>query len=350
MRPILSVIIPVYNIERYLADCLDSIISQTLSNIEIILVDDGSVDDSPNICNRYAEINTQIKVIHQNNKGAGMARNAGLEIAAGEYITFADGDDYIDSTTFEYLLGVMITNELDAIRLSYNKFIRKGEFSNSNYEDKIDIFSTKEDIRQIQMSLFSRPYDKKDKDINLGGSPWGIIIKSDIIKRNNIRFMSERDIISEDYIFNYECLNYIKKIGKSYNTFYHYRITPNSITRSPKLDNIIRTVATSNLMTNKFLKDGFEHSSKFYAMGFCIDVTRVHLKNVFISRMSIKDKLSWAKQQAHISYFSEIYREYPWRNLPIKHKLGFYLFCNSHIKTLYCLIVGQEKIRALMKK
>ena len=349
MKPILSVIIPVYNVKEYLDDCLRTIIAQTLQDIEIILVDDGSSDGSSEICDGFAAKDCRIKVVHQENQGAGMARNAGLEIATGEYVTFVDGDDCLDVTAFGYMIDVIKANDLDALRISYNKFKDGGNLTNSNSTSHVDIYTEKEDIRLIQMSLFSRPYNKSIRDINLGGAPWGIVIKADIIKNNNIRFMSEREIISEDYIFNYECLNYINRIGKSYKTLYHYRITPNSITRSPKLDNITRTITTCELMTKLFLRDGFDVVSKYYAMGYCIDVLRVHLKNVFVSSMQVKNKLEWAKQQSELSYFKSVYDEYPWKRLKLKHRIGFYLFVKGHIKWLYFMIVGQEILRGNLK-
>lgn len=350
MKPILSVIIPVYNIKNYLKDCLESVVNQTLKEIEIILVDDGSTDGSAKVCDDFVSKDSRVIVVHQENQGAGMARNAGIEIANGEYITFVDGDDYLETTAYEYLINTIIKYNLDAIRLSYNTFKSPGIFSHTNNKNKLDIFDTKDQIKQIQLSTFARPHDKTIKDINLGGSPWGLIIKADIIKNNNIRFLSERKIISEDYIFNYDCLNHVNRLAKSDDTLYHYRITPNSITRSPKLDNVVRTIATSELMTEKFRNDGFDISANLYAMGFCIEVLRVHLKNVFISSISLTQKLTWAKQQSELSYFKTIFEQYPWQYLPAKHKLGFYLFVKGHMLLLYILIVGQEYVRSILKR
>lgn len=93
MQPLVSVIIPVYNVGKYLDECIESILSQTISNFEIILVDDGSTDDSLNICNKYK--NKNVIVIHQENSGVSAARNAGIKVAKSEFITFVDGDDWL---------------------------------------------------------------------------------------------------------------------------------------------------------------------------------------------------------------------------------------------------------------
>ncbi len=103
-KPIISVIIPVYNVERDLQRCLDSVIAQTYSHIEILLVDDGSTDNSCMICDRYAGIDSRISVIHQKNGGVGKARNAGLDAATGDYISFVDADDWLEPEMLEKLL------------------------------------------------------------------------------------------------------------------------------------------------------------------------------------------------------------------------------------------------------
>ena len=103
-QPKVSIIVPVYNAEKYLERCISSIRNQTLNDIEIILVDDASKDNSPLICDEYAKTDFRIKVIHKENEGAGMARNAALEIATGEYVGFVDSDDFVEENTVSILL------------------------------------------------------------------------------------------------------------------------------------------------------------------------------------------------------------------------------------------------------
>ena len=100
-NPKISIIVPVYNVETYLQCCVDSLLHQTLKEIEIILVDDGSPDNSPAMCDEFAKHDDRVKVIHKKNEGQGYARNSGLEIAAGEYIAFVDSDDYVELNAYE---------------------------------------------------------------------------------------------------------------------------------------------------------------------------------------------------------------------------------------------------------
>lgn len=113
--PLISVIVPIYNVEKYLNKCIESIVNQTYKNLEIILVDDGSPDGSPAICDKWAEKDSRIKVIHKKNGGVSTARNAGLDYASGDYIGFVDGDDYIDDDMYEALLGEIVTEKADIV-------------------------------------------------------------------------------------------------------------------------------------------------------------------------------------------------------------------------------------------
>ena len=114
-----SVIVPIYNVEKYLLRCIDSLIAQSLKDIEVILVDDGSPDQCPQLCDEYAEQYKNIKVIHQKNAGLGMARNAGLKIAKGEYIAFVDSDDYLDTDALEKLYQTAKKESADTVLGAY---------------------------------------------------------------------------------------------------------------------------------------------------------------------------------------------------------------------------------------
>ena len=119
MRILVSVIIPVYNVEKYLDRCVESVVNQTYGNLEIILVDDGSPDGCPGKCDEWAKKDDRIKVIHKQNEGLGMARNTGIENATGEYIWFVDGDDAIDSNSINVLLSNIYKTHCDAYIINF---------------------------------------------------------------------------------------------------------------------------------------------------------------------------------------------------------------------------------------
>lgn len=150
MDKLISVIVPIYNVENYLVKCIESIINQTYSNLEIILVDDGSHDNCHIICDKYAKKDRRIKVIHKKNGGLSDARNAGLDIATGEYISFIDSDDYISLYFYEKLEKVMEISdsdivECDVLKFEINDEIR--EFSNKDLE--FDVFDNKDAMKSL---------------------------------------------------------------------------------------------------------------------------------------------------------------------------------------------------------
>lgn len=121
MNDLISIIVPVYNVEKYLNKCIDSIINQTYKNIEIILVDDGSTDNSGKICDEYLLRDSRIKVIHKNNGGLSSARNEGINISSGEYIGFVDSDDWVEPNMYEEMYKKILYSNADIVDCGYWK-------------------------------------------------------------------------------------------------------------------------------------------------------------------------------------------------------------------------------------
>lgn len=124
MNQTISVIVPVFNVAGYLPQCVDSILSQDYGNLEVILIDDGSTDGSGEICDRYAALNSRVRVIHQKNGGAAAAKNAGLRLATGEYLAFADSDDYLEPDAYGFLMKVLLETGADAVQGSFREVYR----------------------------------------------------------------------------------------------------------------------------------------------------------------------------------------------------------------------------------
>lgn len=135
-NPLISIIVPIYNIEKYVSKCIESILQQTYQNIQIILVDDGSLDQSGIICDKYAALDCRIEVIHQCNQGLVVARKSGLKIARGEYIGFVDGDDYISHDMYDKLLKEIQQNDADFV---HSGFWQNGKKSISFEKKVIDL-------------------------------------------------------------------------------------------------------------------------------------------------------------------------------------------------------------------
>ena len=212
--PKISIIVPVYNVEKYLRKCVDSILNQTFKDFELILVDDGSIDTSGKICDEYNLKDNRIKVIHKENGGLSSARNAGLDIAQGEYIGFVDSDDWIELDMYEELYKICKENDTDVGIVGINY----GGASEKKKSKKIEIYSNK-------LILDDLVYNK-GKEITWPA--WNKLWLKKVIGES--RFKEGR--IYEDGLFLYSLSFKIKKVAKIDYEAYNYRMDNESITRS----------------------------------------------------------------------------------------------------------------------
>lgn len=214
----ISIIVPVYNAENSIESCINSILNQSYTDIELILVDDGSRDNSLKICNEKAKNDTRITVIHQENGGVSSARNNGLMVARGEYIQFVDSDDTIEHDMTETLLSMMEKSKADLVVCGYNN-IRNG-IANT-VKPKQGIYSIKDYYGFMAYWQFSP----------IIGSTWNKLFKKRLIDKENIQF-EIGESYAEDYMFNLEYLFYTNKIIVSDKCLYNYqRDTVDSLTK-----------------------------------------------------------------------------------------------------------------------
>lgn len=212
--PNISVIIPVYNTEIYLERCINSVLSQTYSNFELILVNDGSKDRSGIICDEYAKKDKRIIVLHKKNEGVSAARNSGIDIVKGKYIIFIDSDDYVESDFFEYAYSMVVLNKVDIFisGLIIETYL-DGKITNEKKHcitaDKM--YTTKTLLEDL---LIHYP------QICICG-PWCKLYSVKLIKSNNLYFSHELNY-GEDTYFNLDFLAKTKKIYFSSASFYHY--------------------------------------------------------------------------------------------------------------------------------
>lgn len=213
MNSLVSVIVPVYNTEKYLSECIESILSQSYFDIELLLVDDGSPDNSGKICDYYATIDRRVRVIHQSNQGVSRARNAALHTAQGKWVTFVDSDDTINS---DYIENLVTTNPLfDKWTLAVSGATRIDRNTN------ICRWKQEFDNRQIQlMSLSKKDYQPLDS-ILLFGTILGKLYNLEIIRSKDIQF-NEQLSLNEDQLFFFKYLKYINKIVSNNNVGYNY--------------------------------------------------------------------------------------------------------------------------------
>lgn len=210
--PKISVIVPVYNVEKYLNRCVDSILNQTFEDFELILVNDGSPDNCGNICDEYAQKDNRVKVIHKKNGGVSSARNAGIDTAQGEYIMFVDSDDWIN----ENMLNDMYNMPDSDMKVSSIRMIGKDNSTEYIIDTKM---YTQEDLL---IGFFSEAFP-----IICFCGPWCKLYKKDIIFNNAIRF-NEYMSLGEDTYFNLNYIKHCKSIYTSEQIYYYYYMRENS--------------------------------------------------------------------------------------------------------------------------
>ena len=328
--PKISIIIPIYNVEKYLDKCVQSAKNQTLRDIEIILVDDESPDGCPQMCDEYATQDSRIKVVHKKNGGLGFARNSGLEVATGEYVTFLDSDDLVDLHTYEHLYNIAKKENLDAVYYKFKRFTNESEVNPATPTDEITKYSG-EAVKELMLDIIaSEPSAKIDHKLHC--SSCTAMYRMDIIKNNNVRFHSERELISEDLIFNLDYLKHAQMVAFNKGEHYHYRVNPVSLTSAIRADRIEKIYSLYKYINDKLPYWGFsipkgEERNKRLLLGGC----RNAIYKYMTSNIGNKEKDQWIRIQIKHQFWAEIKNNYNWKALPLYPRISFILCYKRNI-------------------
>ena len=226
-----SIIVPVYNVEKFLSQCVESLVGQSYKNIEIILVDDGSTDESKNICDEWTKRDSRIIVCHKKNEGLGMARNTGMQKANGDYICFVDSDDYIDEKLMEDLYTAVRLYNSDLYAYGYEKVSFEGKILSQYIPvSDFDYFEGQDVMEKFLPELLCENPKAKQGNKGVLMSACCMAFSKKLIEKSNFQFVSERNIISEDVYSLMKLMpnvNCVKMLHKSY---YKYRMNSQSLT------------------------------------------------------------------------------------------------------------------------
>lgn len=246
MNYLVSIIVPIYNVEQYLRRCVDSILSQTYSNLEIILVDDGSPDECPRMCDEYARIDERVRVIHKDNGGLSSARNAGLDIMNGNYVMFIDSDDYLAVNTVECILEESLNYCADIVTFKFVKVYDDHQESTIDTNKEIRIWSGKQALVQMFYSD------------GIGWEAWNKLYKAELF--SDIRYVE--DVLMEDMATTYKVFELCDKVVETSYKLYFYYIRQSSIMRSSSPKKAIDSINNMGGMCEYFKK---KHPDILYA-------------------------------------------------------------------------------------
>lgn len=220
-----TIVLPIYNVEKYLNRCIKSILNQTYSNLEVILVDDGSPDGCPRLCDEWSKKDKRIKVVHKKNAGLGMARNTGIDTATGDFICFFDSDDFIESHTIQEAIEVVEKTKAEIVSFGYYDYSDGAIIETHIPCENILLYSGDKIIDEFL------PEALKRKKLNFNMSAWTSMYSMQLIKDNKWKFASERDIISEDVFSLLELYRYVDSIAVMPKAYYYYCNNEVSLTR-----------------------------------------------------------------------------------------------------------------------
>ena len=281
MEDKVSIIVPIYNTSKYLKQCITSITNQTYKNIEIILINDGSTDDSNKICDNFKKNDIRIKVLHQKNKGLSYTRNKGIELSTGQYITFIDSDDYVESTYIEKLVKKIKESDADIVQCDF-KYV--GECNTLKRKRNIVSFSKFTGHKKIKQLLLN--------DI-VETMAWGKIYKKELF--DNIKYPEKK--YYEDLYTTYKLIDKAKNIVVINEQLYMYRITDNSITN--KIFNIKQLdLIHASIERKNFIENNYKELTKYARGSICHNACKC-LEKIFNSDKELKDlkeELSFIKK------------------------------------------------------
>lgn len=303
MNNLISIIVPIYNAEEYLPDCIESILSQTYKNLEVILINDGSSDDSLKICNYYKSKDNRIIVIDKPNEGVSSARNLGIEIAKGKYIGFVDSDDYIEESMYEELINQMIDDGTEVCVLA--SYTIKS-FNKTLYNNRV--LSGQEALKQLLLLRFPT-------------SLWACLYSKNVIKHHKLH--SEIHFF-EDFEFNFRILSSLNRVSICKHKLYNYRSNDSSTNRQSINSKRMTCLEIYDLL----IKESKQHTHKKlikYGIFF-----RTHC---IISVIASISKSETVKEEyyklAVVNSKKMLFRTMISRYVPLDYKIVVLMFCLS---------------------
>lgn len=334
---LLSVIVPVYNVKKYLKKCLDTILAQTYKQIEVIIVDDGSTDGSAKICDEYKKKDVRITVVHKKNAGLGLARNTGLQLISGKYVTFVDSDDYLDKRLFEKLMNPIL-------KLGCDTSIG-GSTNVDNAGNVHSITQYKEEILEkeaVYGNLFCRMLGTlPQKHDSIKMAVWSSIYSVDVIKRYKIKFPSERKLISEDIVYDKDYFFRAQKVAITNVVGYFYRFNPKSLSQKYDSEKFKKFCYLYKYLNNNIEWEKMDSTGKIRLQKkFIINVQAcIFQENHRLSKKNFRQRYLAIKRICEDNVVNKVFYRYPSSRLQIKPRI-FVNFVKWKFIFLLTIVVG----------
>lgn len=278
---------------------MQSLQSQTLKEIEIILIDDQSPDNCPQMCDEYALSDKRIKIFHKKNGGLGFARNSGLDMASGEYVMFIDSDDTIELDSCECFYRVASEYKADVVVGNFNTEVQSGIWRKTEQPEGLVVLQNDE-IRQYMLDMIATaPYEKKERLYPV--SVCISCIKRSLIEESKLRFYSERDVASEDTIFKTQLLKHANTLVRIPKAFYHYHLNGSSLTHTFNMDKFNKLKMMHAILKEELKGD---EEAELRIDRFIISDARMHFLR--LANSDVKGKIQMVKQMMNDEIWKQV--------------------------------------------
>lgn len=347
-NPKISIVLPVYNTAPYLTKCLDSLISQTYKNIEIICVNDSSKDNSLQILNEYGQKDSRIIIVTQENTGLSGARNKGLSLANGEYIMFVDSDDWVDESTCATALETAIKHGADVVFWPYIREFADHSVPKVIFDEEEIVFANGECEKHVHRRFAGLLGDELAVVENADAivTAWGKLYKACVMQQPEVRFIDTKIIGTEDALFNFYVFNNVKTAVYINRYFSHYRRdNENSLTQKYKPNLFKQWNLLYDLMEKNIEQ---QHLSENYkqALQNRIALSIVGLGiNLTCSAKTGREKRKELKSMLCSARYKTAYKQLTLKYFPIHWKLFFFFAKHNIAWGVYMLLLGIQKMR-----
>ena len=338
---LISVIVPVYNVEKYLLRCVESIQNQTYKNLEIILVDDESPDKCPEICDKLAVQDARIKVIHKKNGGLGLARNSGLEEVTGEYVTFIDSDDWISKEHIEKLHTELTKQKADAVIGSHTSVDADGKETLHRISLAEGLFEENEILNDIVLPLIGADIDYPN-DVQVNASCCMNLYKTDIIRKHDLKFISEKYAVAEDLYFNIDFFLSSTRISAVNEVGYYYYENENSISRKYDPKRFERTINYYNTLYKQVSAHGLQDKIAYRIDRSYLMKIRVAIRHIILSDLKRKEKKHEIKNILHHEITKKVLNNYPINSFIPSMRILVKMMRNENVFGVYYLMKLRE--------
>jgi len=333
-----SIVVPIYNIAKYLNRCIESLVNQTYKNIEIILVDDGSPDRCPQMCEEWAKKDSRIKVIHKSNAGLGMARNTGIDEATGEYVYFVDGDDYVALDVIEKCVRLAKAKNAEIVTFGYSDVELNGEIGSTVVPCADKEVYTGSEVQNDFLPDLIGPNLFNGVRTNLFMSACATFVSMTLIRKSHWRFVSEREIISEDIYSLLILYQYVYSVAVISEPLYFYCKNETSLTHTYRADRYPKIMYFYDRCVQETEKIGYNHTVKQRLAYPYLSNTIAALKMVVSADLSVKERRKAFYDIVSSEHLHRVLNDTCIKKETLKRKLFLSLIKAKCYKLCYLLI------------